>query len=173
MWWGEASPAFPPICLRMGLRMISRERRAKRTAWWQQRILGKNKDWMILPLPESCFPLERNGVASNINAEISAWKLPFKLDESAVGCKIFCLMLVVDWMYNDQLCLSPNVQNRVPNMGSRYFKKYIWLMLRLNSRGNSGRKFIEYFIYFQLFICKSVAISFWRHYMVVLKHFHD
>jgi len=46
-------------------------------------------------------------------------------------------------------------------------------MLKLNSRGNRGRKLIEYFICFQLFICKSVKISFWRHCMVNLEHFHD
>jgi len=37
-------------------------------------------------------------LALNDNAEISASKLRFKLDESAVVCKIFCWMLVVDWM---------------------------------------------------------------------------
>jgi len=46
-------------------------------------------------------------------------------------------------------------------------------MVRSNSRGNSGRNLMDYFIYFQLFICESVNISFWRHCMVIFAYFHD
>jgi len=62
---------------RKAMRIISRICRAKRIARWRHTILGKNRDWMMLPLPVCCFLLETNGVTSNIKCWDQCMKITF------------------------------------------------------------------------------------------------